>query len=111
MSKIKKYDELSTDIQNQDLESDIERLKGEYQIEEILDIFTDPKDIPLTESAWPVNTDLSVKEVKRGDYIWITALLRKPGQSFNSPAVQGIIKLRVVDLFYGLQYLNKVINK
>ncbi len=111
MNKIKKYDELSSDIENKDLEPEIQRLKGEYQIEEILDIFTDPKDIPVTEGAIGINTDLSVKEVKRGDYIWITALLRKQGHSFTSPAVQGVIKLRVVDIFYGLQYLNKVINK
>jgi hypothetical protein len=111
--KIKKYKDLSDDIQSNDLNSDTEKLKGEYQIEEILDIFTDPKDIPVTESAGAIgiNTDLSVKEVKRGDYVWITALLRKPGQSFTSPAVQGILKLRVVDMFYGLQYLNKVINR
>jgi hypothetical protein len=111
MSKIKKYDELSSDIKDPKLEDEIERLKGDYQIEEILDIFMDPKDIPIVEGAIGINTDLSVKEVKRGDYIWITALLRKNGQSFNSPAVQGVIKLRVVDIFYGLQYLNKVINK
>ena len=108
MSKIKKYDELSSDIEK--IEPEIEKLKGEYQIEEILDIFTDPDNIPVTESSIGINTDLSVKEVKRGDYIWITALLRKPGQSFTSPAIQGVIKLRVVDMYYGLQYLNKVIN-
>lgn len=112
MSKIKKYDELSIDINKDSLELEIDKLNGEYHIEEILDIFLDPKDIPVQEgNAWPVNTDLSTKEVKRGDYIWITALLRKNGQSFNSPAVQGVIKLRVVDMYYGLQYLNKVINK
>ena len=109
--KIKKYDELSSDITDSNLEDDIEKMKGEYQIEEILDIFTDPKDIPVVEGAIGINTDLSVKEVKRGDTIWITALLRKNGHSFTSPAVQGVIKLRVVDIYYGLQYLNKVINK
>ena len=109
--KIKKYDELSSDIKDSNLESDIEKLKGEYQIEEILDIFTDPNDIPVQEGAIGINTDLSVKEVKRGDTIWITALLRKTGHSFTSPAVQGVIKLRVVDIYYGLQYLNKVMNK
>lgn len=107
---IKRYKELSDDISNISNPEDI-KLQGKYEIEEILDIFTDPKDLPTNENAWGVNTDLSVREIKRGDYIWITALLRKPGQSFNSPAIQGVIKLRVVDLYYGLQYLNKVINK
>lgn len=111
MNKIKKYDELSSDIKDDKLKDEIVKLTGEYQIEEILDIFLDPKDIPVVEGAIGVNTDLSVKEVKRGEYIWITALLKKNGHSFNSPAVQGVIKLRVVDIYYGLQYLNKVINR
>jgi hypothetical protein len=111
MKHIKKYDNLSSDIKDEKLQDEVKKLTGEYEVEEILDIFLDPKDIPIVEGAIGVNTDLSVKEVKRGDYIWITALLRKNGQSFNSPAVQGVIKLRVVDIFYGLQYLNKVINK
>lgn len=109
--KIKKYDELSSDITSIEFEEEVQKVIGEFQIEEILDIFTDPKDIPIKEGAIGINTDLSVKEVKRGDTIWITALLRKQGHSFTSPAVQGVIKLRIVDIFYGLQYLNKVINK
>lgn len=109
--KIKKYDELSSDINKDELKPEIQKMVGEYEIEEILDIFLDPKDITVVEGAISINTDLSVKEVKRGDTIWITALLRKQGHSFTSPAVQGVIKVRIVDIFYGLQYLNKVINQ
>jgi len=109
--KIKKCDELSSDINKDELKPEVQKLVGEYEIDEILDIFLDPKDIPLVEGAIGINTDLSVKEVKRGDTIWITALLRKQGHSFTSPAVQGVIKVRIVDIFYGLQYLNKVINQ
>jgi hypothetical protein len=111
MSKIKKYDELSSDIDRKDLEIDIEKLKGEYQIEEILDIFTDPKDIPVKEGVMGVKADLSNKEIKRGEIIYITALVRKAGHSVSSPAVQSVIKLRVVDIYHGLSMLNKVINQ
>lgn len=111
MNKIKKYDELSSDIEKIELQSEIEKMTGEYHIEEILDIFTDPSDIPVVEGAIGINTDLSVKDVKRGDTIWITALLKKQGHSYTSPAVQGVIKLRIIDIYYGLQYLNKVINQ
>jgi|GEM_PF-4384030 len=111
MKKVKKFNELSDDIRDKEFSDYIQKASGEFQIEEILDIFLDPKDIPVKEGAIGINTDLSVKEVKRGDYVWITALLRKQGHSFTSPSVQGVIKLRVVDIFYGLQYLNKVINR
>lgn len=112
-SRIKKYQELSKDIEGEIFEVDVEKIKnGEYEIESIIDVFLDPKDLPikLQESGVGVNTDLSVKEVKRGDTIYITAFLRKPGMSLASPAVQGVLKLRVVDMFYGLQHLNKALN-
>ncbi len=113
IKKFKEYSSLSDDITTDIFDMDGDKIKGPLEIESIIDIFTDPSKIPGIKEAAGVslNTDLSVKEVKRGDSIWITALLRKPGTtSFNSPAVQGVIKLRVVDIYYGLQYLNKVIN-
>ncbi len=110
--KVKKFKELSDDIDSEIFDNNGEKLEGEYEIESIIDVFTDPKDITSVSENFGINQDLSVKEVKRGNTIWITALLRKPGTtSFTSPAVQGILKLRIVDIYYGLQYLSKVINK
>jgi hypothetical protein len=114
--QIKKFGEYSNLSNELDIvDTDGNKLKGPFEIESIIDIFLDPKDISTEikeANAVGVNTDLSIKEFKRGDYVWITALLRKPGTtSFNSPAIQGVIKLRVVDIYYGLQYLNKVINQ
>jgi hypothetical protein len=114
IKKFKEYSNLSSDAESETFDMDGNKISGPLEIESIIDVFTDPSEIPgVSESASGIsfNTDLSVKEVKRGDNIWITALLRKPGTtSFNSPAVQGVIKVRVVDIYYGLQYLNKVIN-
>lgn len=109
MAKIKKYDELSSDIEKDEFKQEIQKLVGEYHIEEILDIFTEPKDDSVKEMIG-VNPDLSKKNIKRGDLVYISALVRKDGHSFSSPAVQSVIKLRVVDIYHGLQYLNKVLN-
>src|ERR1035437_3230909 len=96
---IKKFTEYSnlSDTDIPAMEDD--KLKGSFEIESIIDVFLDPKDIPIgireANVVGGVNVDLSVKEFKRGEYIWITALMRRPGTtSFNSPAIQGIVKCR-----------------
>jgi len=106
---------LSNDIE---MEIDGENVNmEEYFIEDVLDvIIPDEKEygnaLKEKSSSIGVHSDLTVKETKRGDIIWVTALLRKKGTtSFTSPAVQGVLKVRVVDIFYGLTMLNKVINK
>lgn len=113
-------EELSDDIHDVDLEIDGEPAeKGDYEIESIIDVIVpeDKKDKKeygnsVEESSVTVQSDMTVKQAKRGDIIWITALLRRKGTtSFNSPAKQGVLKLRVIDIFYGLQYINKVLNQ
>lgn len=113
-------EELSDDINDVELEIDGEPAeKGDYEIESIIDVIV-PKDKKdkkeygnsVEESSVTVQSDMTVKEAKRGDIIWITALLRRKGTtSFNSPAKQGVLKLRVIDIYYGLQYINKVLNQ
>lgn len=108
--KVKKFGELSTDIENTELEMDFDKISsGEFEIESIIDIFHDPKDIK--ENFVGINSDLTKKEVKRGDTIYITAMIKKPGNSMTSPATQAVLKLRIVDIYQGLSYLNKIINK
>ena len=109
-AKIKKFDELSKDIEDKELEININDIKsGKFEIESIIDVFQDPKDIK--ENFVGLQSDLTKKEVKRGDTIYITAMIKKPGHSMSSPATQAVIKLRVIDIYNGLSYLNKVINK
>ena len=108
--KIKKFDELSNDIESNELEVDFDRVKsGEIEIESVIDVFLDPKDIK--ENYIGLNYDLSKKELKRGDTFYITAMVKKKGTSINSPASQAVIKVRIIDIYNGLSYLNKVINK
>jgi hypothetical protein len=109
---MQKFTNLSDDISNLP-QIDIEKIKsGEYEIENVIDVFLDPNDIKLQESGIiGITTDLTNKEVKRGDTVYITAMLRKSGStSFSSPSIQAVLKLRVVDIYHGLSYLNKIIK-
>jgi hypothetical protein len=38
-------------------------------------------------------------------------MIRKSGTSMTSPAVQAVLRLRIIDIYRGLSYLNKVLNK
>jgi hypothetical protein len=103
----KKFDVyLSNDIVKDSQE--LERVPDGYEIEEIIDVIT-----PDTlEENWIGVPDISQKELKRGELIYITALIRKKGTtSFTSPSTQAVLKVRIVDIYQGLSYLNKVINK
>ena len=80
---------------------------GEYTIIGIQDVsLTDPsiKDPELKE-AMIVNADLAGKTVKRGDLIWITALVKK--DHFNISSMM-VIKCRVTDLYKNLSVLNNI---
>lgn len=113
MAKIKKFDELSDDIEKLDF-TDINNDGGEPEtdwiIDEVLDVSLDDPD-ETNENAITLHSDLSNRETKRGDIIWITALVKRKNGSINNPAKQAVIKCRVVDIFFGLHHLSKVINK
>jgi len=89
----------------------IEKIKGPVEIIQVIDIITDKERIAKLEEAisgGPVfNADIGVKEVKRGDIIWVTALLKKPGSTSwsNVQSNYSVLKCRVVDLFWGLNKL------
>jgi hypothetical protein len=107
---MKKFSVLSNDIENKDLVVDLEKIKnGEYSIESIIDIIHEE---PIEESNLIGGADFSQKDIKRGQYLYISCLMRKNGtSSLNSPAVQAVLQVKIVDITYGLSMLNKVINK
>lgn len=118
ITKFNDYSEMSTDLNDKIEMVDVEKLaKGEYQIEEILGIIQDPKDIEKFDKMDEankalLNTDISVKEVKRGDTIYISCLLRPAGTTnLNSQAATAVLKVRVVDIYKGLTALNKFMKK
>ena len=118
--KVKKFYEykqepLSNDIELVELEGeDSETLDmDEFEIESIIDvIIMDEKDYDNNKSeSVTTHAGIDGKNYKRGDTIYITALVRKKDStSFNSPAKTGVLKCRIVDIYFGLQYLKKVIN-
>ena len=91
---------------------DYQKVKGPVKIVQITGVITDEDEIKRLDeiAGGPVlNTDLSLKQVKRGDTIWLTALLQKPSSStvYNSQTMS-VIKARIVDIYYGLNKLNQM---
>ena len=58
-----------------------------------------------------LSTDLDAKDVKRGDTLWLTAILAPRNKSVAySPGTMGVLKVRVVDIYYGLSKLKSMIK-
>lgn len=109
-NKNKEFNQLSDDIVIlSKLDSgDYEEIKEPVEIVQITGIITDEDEIAKLDEAsgTHINTDLSLKEVKRGQEIWITCLLKKPNSlALNSQSL-GLIKVRIIDIFYGLSKLS-----
>ena len=119
-NKSKGYDPLSDDISIlRKLDNgDYEKAKGPINVIQVTGVITDDKEIDKIENQLsesvpgaPIfNTDLQLKKVKRGDIIWVTALLERPGNTSWNAQTMGVIKCRIVDYYYGLNKL-KYINK
>ncbi len=117
-NKNKEFEPLSDDITIlQKLDNgDYEKVKGPIQIRNITGIITDENELNKIENqiseavpAAPVfNTDLQLKTVKRGDVIWVTALLERPGPASYSSQTMGVLKCRIIDYFYGLNKLKYI---
>lgn len=120
-NKSKGYDPLSDDITIlKKLDNgDYEKVKGPINVVQVTGVITDDKEIDKIENQLseavpgaPVfNTDLRLKQVKRGDIIWVTALLEKPNATtaWNAQTM-GVLKCRIVDYYYGLNKLKYVNN-
>lgn len=91
---------------------DYEKVKGTIKIVQITGVINDEDEIKKLDeiAGGPVlNTDISLKQVKRGDTVWLTALLQKPSSStvYNTQTY-GVLKCRIVDIYYGLNKLNQM---
>jgi len=116
--KIKKFD---NDQEYQPLSDDIiaiskldngdyQKVKGPVQIVQITGVITDEEEIKRLDeiAGGPIlNTDISLKQVKRGQEIWITCLLQRPSSSavYNSQTL-GLLRVRIIDIYYGLSKLS-----
>ena len=102
-----KSDSLSNDIDALDDQVSDEVkgtiLDGEWEIVNVIDVSMDQ---PTNESV-VINAELGNKEVKRGDYIYITALLNKKDKPYHQSQM-GVIKVRVVEIYNTLLVLNQL---
>jgi hypothetical protein len=113
-NKSKEFEPLSDDIiAISKLDNgEYKKIDGPVKIVQITGAITDPEEIKKLDeiAGGPVlNTDINLKQVKRGDTIWLTALLQKPSSStvYNSQTYS-VIKARIVDIYYGLNKLNQM---
>lgn len=85
----------------------IQEITDKIEIVEIIDYVLDPETNELDESAIVgIHTDFSNKEIKRGDIIYITAIIKKKGDSATSPGSQAVLKVRITDIYNGFSILN-----
>lgn len=113
MSKIKtKFNQyLSDDITPlaKQIDGSFSKIEGPVELVKVIDVITDENEIKKIKEALTVDTSLNLKEIKRGQTIYLTALLQKPSttQSWNSQTL-GVIQARIVDYWYGLNKLNSL---
>lgn len=102
-------DGVSSDIET--LEDQIEKqikgteLEGEWEITDIIDVSTKP---PKTNEAIIINAELGDKKVKRGEFIYITAMINKTGASAYHNSQMGVLKVRVVEIYNSILVLNQL---
>jgi hypothetical protein len=85
-----------------DFKDKLEKLKdGEFEIVGINDVSIEKPE--NANEATIINADLGNSEVKRGDVLWITAMIKKKNVTWNSMAV---LKVRITDMYSGLSILN-----
>jgi len=91
---------------------DYKKVEGPIKIVQITGVINDPDEIKKLDeiAGGPViSTDLSLKQVKRGDTIWITAFIQKPtSASWTAQNSQCVIKCRIIDIYNGLSKLNTI---
>lgn len=109
-----KEEDLSNDVEDLDdqIDDQVNSTKledGEWQIKSILSISNDPpteEELKQNE-AIVVNAELGSKPIKRGDYIYITALINKKG-NYTHQNQMGVVKTRIVEIYNSLLVLNQL---
>lgn len=99
---------VSNDIKNlnDQIDKHVEgtKLEGEWEIVSVIDVSID---MPNIKEALVINAELGTQQIKRGEYIYITAMIKKPGQSQAYHQNQmGVIKTRICDIYNTMLILN-----
>ncbi len=104
-----KKETTSTDLEKMDDmmsdEAEKTKLEGEWEIVSVIDV---SKNEPDLNEAIIVNAELGDKNVKRGDYIYVTAMIHRKGGAAYHQQQMGVIRCRVVDIYNNLFILNSL---
>ena len=110
-TKFKEFDKLADDITPLAKKEDgsYEKVKGAVELVKVIGVVTDEDEIKKIEETLTLDIGLNIKEIKRGQTIYLTAMLQKPSttQTWNAQTL-GVISARVIDYWYGLNKLNSL---
>ncbi len=106
--KVKKFKDLSDDIVALSKLDDgtYEEIKEPISVLQITGLITDKDELAKIDEAFTLDTSVVVKDIKRGDILYLTALLEKTNSTSRNAQNWGVIKVRVVDYYWGLNKLN-----
>ena len=107
MTKIKKFKELSDDIvvMKNDI-GDYEKITEPVELVQITGILTDQDEIDkIEESFIPVTMN---DNIKRGEIIWLTAIIKPKNSSVTSYQNVAVIKARIVEIYHGMGAMKNI---
>jgi hypothetical protein len=92
-------------------ENEIDKYEKEQEVEivQITGVISQEEADKIDENFVVNAGDFSGKNIKRGDIIWLSCLMKKPGTSFSANQ-QGVLKCRVSDIYLGLSKLNSLMK-
>lgn len=101
----------SDDITKIKTEQDYENIEtiDDVEIVQITGVLSEEEAKKIDENFVVHAGDFSGKEIKRGDIIWLSCLMKKPGTSYTAQQ-QGVLKCRVSDIYMGLSKLNQLMK-
>jgi hypothetical protein len=108
--KIKKFEDLSNDIVVLAKLEDgtFKKIEEPINILQVTGLITDPEEIKKIQEAFTMDTSLVVKDIKRGDILWLTCLLEKTNTQSRNAQNWGVVQVRVVNYYWGLNKLNTI---
>ena len=115
-NKNKSYEPMSDDILAlaKNDKGEFEKIKGNIDIVQITGIVPDEEVKEIEKSLKEnvtLDTSLTITDVKRGKELWLVALLKKSNSTAWNAQQLGVIKVRVIDFFYGLNKLHSLKSK
>ena len=106
--KQSEFKPLADDITKIETDEGYEKVK-EVEIVQITGVISEEEAKKIDENMIVHAGDFSGKEIKRGEIIWLSCLMKKPGVSYTAQT-QGVLKCRVSDIYLGLSKLNSLMR-